>query len=115
MARHVALLGLLGTLSLPAAHAACVKPEKPNPPLNASSDKETFQRVYQQTQKYLQAADEHLKCLNEERSKAAAAGRDNEFSDDARLKDYNATVDDIREVSTQMKEQEQKFKAQPAE
>ena len=106
---------LLALLLPVCAEAACVKPEKPDPPLNANSDKATFQRTHQQTQAYLQRANEHLRCLDEERGAAAQAGRDNPEQEKARMRDYNATVDDIRQVSANLQEQERKFKQAPTQ
>ena len=107
---------LLFALLMPAlSEAACIKPEKPVPALNAHSDKDTFQRTYQETQTYLQRANDHLRCLDEERGAAAQAGRDNPEKDKARIKVYNATVDEIRQVSTNMQEQERKFKEAPTQ
>lgn len=111
--RRAARRWLLALLLPGLSEAACIKPEKPDPALNANSDKETFQQTHRETQAYLQRANDHLRCLDEERSAAAQAGRDDPEKEKARFKDYNATVDEIQQVSANLQEQERKFKEAP--
>jgi hypothetical protein len=113
--RSTAILLTVLALGSPAVQAACFKPETPDT-LDANTDKETFQRTYQATQAYLQAADAYLKCLNlEQTDTSAMTEKEEKANEKEKLKNYNDTVDSIRAVSSNMKEQEQKFKAQLTE
>ena len=104
-----------GALGVGFGHADCNRPVAPAM-LDASDDRATFQAAHQATHAYLQEAKAYLKCLEEtEKEVTLAQDEDDSAASETRLKAYNATVDDMRKVSTNMKEEERKFKAQPSE
>jgi hypothetical protein len=98
-------------LGCSAVSAECPIPEAPAVPDGSTSDKDAFMAGYQRAKSYLANGDAYLKCLELEERAEAEAGNASDESQAARLKLYNATVDQMQQLGKKLNKEVRQFKA----